>query len=126
MLSRNSTLPSSQAPQDNNLLVKKGYTPAIDSYSAFWDNAECSYTPLFADLLKRGVTEVFICGLAFDYCVAFTADDATDHGFRTFVIEDACKAISSEGAAQTKELFGRKGVSLVHSSSVSTCICKVL
>ena len=74
---------------------------------------------MFAEFLKRGVTEVFICGLAFDYCVAWSAEDAADLGFSTFVIEDASKAISVEGAYRAKEMFKKKGVALMQSSGIS-------
>ena len=71
----------------------KGTDPSIDSYGGFFDNGHRSSTGL-ADYLKgRGVSEVSICGLATDYCVKFTALDAVALGFKTYVIEDACRGV---------------------------------
>ena len=75
-------------------VFQKGTDPGIDSYSGFFDNAHRKSTGL-ADYLKaKGVDEVFICGLATDYCVKFSAHDARELGFRTTVIEDACRGVN--------------------------------
>jgi nicotinamidase/pyrazinamidase len=77
------------------LILRKGMTRSVDSYSAFVE-ADGKTTTGLADLLKaRGVKRVFACGLATDYCVAFSALDARKAGFETFVIEDACRAIDA-------------------------------
>mgnify|MGYP001794906984 FL=1 len=69
--------------------------------------------------MKRGITEIFVVGLALDYCVGYSAEDATELGFKTFVVEDGCRAISDEGAKSTLEMFRKKGITLTSSSSVS-------
>jgi nicotinamidase/pyrazinamidase len=71
----------------------KGTDPDIDSYSGFFDNARHKATGLGDFLIARRVTEVFVCGLATDYCVKATALDAASLGFHTHVIEDACRGI---------------------------------
>ena len=54
---------------ENNVMVRKGVNPDVDSYSAFWDNNKLSQTNLVSELTKRGVTDVYACGLAYDFCV---------------------------------------------------------
>jgi nicotinamidase/pyrazinamidase len=77
------------------LILRKGMHAGIDSYSAFVE-ADGKTTTGLAPLLKaRGTKRVFACGLATDYCVAFSALDARAAGFETFVVEDACRAIDA-------------------------------
>lgn len=72
----------------------KGTDPNIDSYSGFFDNGHRQATGLGEYLRERGVTDVYIVGLATDYCVKFTALDALQLGFRTHLIEDACRGVN--------------------------------
>lgn len=72
----------------------KGTDPAIDSYSAFYDNAHRRATGLGDYLKARGVTDVVIVGLALDYCVKFTAQDALGLGLKTTVVTDATRAVN--------------------------------
>jgi nicotinamidase/pyrazinamidase len=76
------------------LVLRKGMRPDVDSYSAFVE-ADGRTTGLAALLRAREVRRVFCCGLATDYCVAFSALDARQAGFESFVIEDACRAIDA-------------------------------
>jgi len=80
------------------LILRKGYDPKVDSYSAFTEADAKTSTGLAALLRAKGVTRVFACGLATDYCVGFSALDARAAGFETFVIEDACRAIDAKGS----------------------------
>ena len=73
------------------LVLRKGVNANVDSYSAFIEADRETSTGLAALLRARGMSRVFICGLATDYCVAFSALDARAAGFETFVIEDACR-----------------------------------
>ncbi len=82
------------------LVLRKGMHAAVDSYSAFVEADRVTRTGLAALLAARGVTRVFVCGLATDFCVAFTALDARAAGFATFVIEDACRAIDADGSLE--------------------------
>ena len=77
------------------LILRKGMNPGVDSYSAFVEADGRTTTGLAALLGARGVRRVFCCGLATDYCVAFSALEARKAGFETFVIEDACRAIDA-------------------------------
>lgn len=75
-------------------IFDKGIDPAIDSYSGFFDNGHKRATGLGAYLKERGVTEVYVVGLATDYCVKWTALDAKQLGFPTSVILDACRGVN--------------------------------
>jgi len=80
------------------LILRKGMHPNVDSYSAFVE-ADAKTTTGLAGLLKaRSVKRVFVCGLATDYCVAYSALDARAAGFEVFVIEDACRAIDANNS----------------------------
>lgn len=96
----------------------------MDSYSALWDNGDCTQSSLFVDLLKQGVTDVYICGLALDVCVKHTAMDAINQGFRTYVIVDGCRGVSPKGITETKEEFTKNGIILLESNKVGTIIIK--
>ena len=84
-------------------VFRKGTNPEIDSYSGFYDNGYVKSTGLSHYLRGRGVTAVYLAGLAGDYCVYFTAKDALAEGFDTYVMEDATRAISEEGFEQAKK-----------------------
>jgi len=75
------------------LIVRKGFRPAIDSYSAFFENDRTTATGLAGYLKERGFARIFFVGLATDFCVAYSAEDAARLGFEAFVIEDACRGI---------------------------------
>jgi len=76
-----------------NKIFQKGTDPTVDSYSAFFDNNKKNDTGLNQYLKDHNISELFICGLATDYCVKFTALDAVDLGYTTTVILDACKEV---------------------------------
>ncbi len=80
------------------LVVRKGMRPTVDSYSAFFENDRVTTTGLDGWLRARGVSRVVCCGLAFDYCVAYSALDAQRLGFSVAVVEDACAAIDLDGS----------------------------
>jgi nicotinamidase/pyrazinamidase len=75
------------------IIVRKGYHPAIDSYSAFFENDHRTSTGLDGWLRARFVQRLFLAGLATDYCVAWSAEDAVRLGYTVFVVEDACRGI---------------------------------
>jgi nicotinamidase/pyrazinamidase len=80
------------------LLLRKGFNRQIDSYSAFQENDRRTPTGLAGYLRERGFTRVFLAGLAFDFCVRYSAEDAKQQGFEAVVIEDACRAIDVGGS----------------------------
>lgn len=75
-------------------VFQKGTDPKIDSYSGFFDNARRKATGLGDYLKERGVTDVYLCGLATDYCAKFSALDSVWLGFATHLIEDACRGVN--------------------------------
>jgi nicotinamidase/pyrazinamidase len=99
-------------------IFRKGMNPEIDSYSAFFDNGHRKSTGLADYLRGRGVTEVYLAGLAADYCVYFSAKDALAEGFAATIIEDATRAISAEGWEKAKADLAQHGGQLVPSSTV--------
>ena len=80
------------------VILRKGAHPGIDSYSAFVEADGRTTTGLAALLKARGVKRIFLCGLATDFCVAYSALDARREGFEAFVIEDACRAIDANNS----------------------------
>jgi nicotinamidase/pyrazinamidase len=99
-------------------IFRKGTNPEIDSYSGFYDNGHRKSTGLANFLRGRGITSVYVAGLAADYCVYFTAKDAIAEGFRTYVIDDATRAISQEGFEKAKMDIENKGGYIIHSSTI--------
>lgn len=80
------------------LVIRKGFRPEIDSYSAFFENDHATPTGLAGYLKERGIREVILCGLATDFCVGFSALDAVQGGFATSVVMQACRAIDLDGS----------------------------
>ena len=100
-------------------IFRKGTDTEIDSYSGFYDNGHLKSTGL-ADFLKgKNIKEVFVAGLAADYCVYFTALDSTFEGFTTYLIEDATKAIDADGFQKAKQELTAKGARIIDSSYFS-------
>ncbi|MGC3946147.1 MAG: bifunctional nicotinamidase/pyrazinamidase [Chryseolinea sp.] len=91
-------------------IFRKGMDTEIDSYSGFYDNGARKATGLAGYLRERKVKKVFVCGLAGDYCVAFTAKDSIRENFDTFVIADATRPIDPSGFARASdEILGLGG-----------------
>ena len=103
-----------------DLVVDKGLDKDVDSYSAFFDNRRRGETCLRERLRSAGVTDVYVCGLAFDYCVGFTALDAASLGFRTRVVVDATRAVAPESEARMRARLAAAGVALLHVASVES------
>jgi nicotinamidase/pyrazinamidase len=101
-------------------VFRKGTDPAIDSYSGFFDNGHRKSTGLGDFLKSRGVTDLYVCGLATDYCVKFTALDAVRLGFRTWVVEDACRGVNLKPGDAERALaeMKAKGIRLTRSHSI--------
>ena len=97
-------------------IFRKGMNSEIDSYSAFFDNGHRKSTGLADYLRGRGVTNVFVAGLAADYCVYYSALDALAAGFATTVITDATRAISAEGWAAAQADLRQRGAQLLSST----------
>ena len=98
-------------------IFRKGTSAEIDSYSAFFDNGHRKSTGLANYLRGRGVTVVYVAGLAGDYCVYYSALDALAAGFETHVIVDAIRAISADGFRAAQADLQAKGAHLVESQA---------
>ena len=103
-------------------VFRKGTDPAIDSYSGFFDNGHRKATGMGDYLKEEGVTEVYLMGLATDYCVKFTALDAVELGFGTFVIEDGCRGVElSQGDVERAySEMKERGVIVIDSSRIES------
>jgi len=102
------------------LILRKGFRPGIDSYSAFFENDRTTATGLGGYLHERGLTRVFLAGLAYDFCVGYSALDARRLGFEAIVLRDACRAIDLGGSvAAIESEFARTGVKLMESSQIA-------
>jgi nicotinamidase/pyrazinamidase len=98
----------------------KGTDKTVDSYSGFWDNGKRKSTGLADYLRAEGVTEVYVVGVTRPYCASWTALDAAEEGFTTFLIEDACSLLelaAGAGAADLKKL-GEKKVTVIQSADI--------
>jgi nicotinamidase/pyrazinamidase len=97
----------------------KGTDPSIDSYSGLFDNGHRKSTGLGEWLKAQGVTDVFVCGLATDYCVKFTALDAMEAGFKTHLIADACRGVNlrPDDVQRAMEEMKQAGIEVTKSDS---------
>ncbi len=99
-------------------IFRKGMSPEIDSYSAFYDNEHKKSTGLSDYLKGKGVDKVYVCGLAGDFCVAYTALDALKEGFTTFLVEDATRPIDAEGFEKMKNHIRDKGGNVIKAKEI--------
>ena len=105
--------------QQAELILRKGYRPQIDSYSAFFENDRSTPTGLAGYLEERELTRVFLAGLAYDYCVGYSALDARRLGLQAVVIRDACRAVDLDGSvAKVEAEFDQAGVMMIESEAV--------
>jgi nicotinamidase/pyrazinamidase len=108
--------PALHLPQAE-LILRKGFRPHIDSYSAFFENDRVTPTGLSGYLRERNLTRVFLAGLAYDFCVGYSALDARRLGLAVIVIRDACRAIDLNGSvAAIETAFTKTGVMLIEST----------
>ena len=101
------------------MIVRKGFRPEIDSYSAFFENDQKTPTGLGGYLSERGLKRIYMAGLATDFCVGFSALDGARLGFDVTVIEDACRAIDLEGSlAAMRARMKDAGVKFIDSTAL--------
>jgi nicotinamidase/pyrazinamidase len=111
--------PELRLPQAE-LILRKGFRPQIDSYSAFFENDRTTPTGLAGYLRERGMTRVFLAGLAYDFCVGYSALDARRLGFPAVVLRDACRAIDLNGSvAATEAHFAKAGVTVINTAELT-------
>jgi len=101
------------------LILRKGFRREIDSYSAFFENDRTTATGLAGYLRERGLPRVFFAGLAYDYCVGYSALDARRLGFPAFILRDASRAIDlNDSVAKIESEFVRAGVTLIQTAEI--------
>jgi nicotinamidase/pyrazinamidase len=102
------------------LVIRKGFRKNVDSYSAFTEADGKTTTGLAAYLKARNIERLFLAGLATDFCVAWSALDARKAGFETYVIEDACRGIDTQGSlAAAWADMTKAGVKRIQSSDIA-------
>jgi nicotinamidase/pyrazinamidase len=106
--------------QHSELVLRKGFRKEIDSYSSFYENDRTTKTGLCGYLRDRGLKRLFMCGLATDFCVAWSALDGRREGFPVVLLEDACRAIDLNGSlvAARGEMI-RAGITVTDSSHIA-------
>lgn len=118
--SRGAEFHSSLDTQRAELILRKGFRREIDSYSAFQENDRATKTGLDGHLRERGIERVFLAGLAYDFCVRYSAVDARAAGFAAFVVADACRAIDLQGSVEaTRRDFAAAGVEEIAATELS-------
>jgi nicotinamidase/pyrazinamidase len=117
--SRGAEFAAALAVNHAQAVIRKGYHAHTDSYSALLEADRATPTGLAGMLRERGIRRVYCCGLATDFCVAWSALDAQAAGFETFVIEDACRAIDSAGSlAAARRDLAAAGVRMTGSDRI--------
>ena len=101
------------------LLLRKGFRQAIDSYSAFYENDHKTPTGMRGYLRERGLTRVYIAGLALDFCVRYSAEDACREGLQVAILVDACRGIDIDGSViATVRSFSALGISCLEAKTI--------
>ena len=102
------------------LVLRKGFHREIDSYSAFYENDRRTRTGLAGYLQQRGLRRVFLAGLAFDFCVRYSAEDAHREGLDVVVIEDACRGIDVDGSMEaTRQALAALGIHCISRAAIA-------
>lgn len=100
------------------LVLRKGFRPEVDSYSAFYENDQATATGLAGYLRERGFSRLYLCGLAADFCVRWSAVDGRQEGFGVFVIEDAVRGIDQDGSlAEAWQAMNESGAQVISSEA---------
>lgn len=111
--------PGLKAVDRAQLVIRKGFRRGVDSYSGFREADRRTPTGLAGYLHERGLERLFLCGLATDFCVAWTALDARAAGFAAIVVEDACRGIDTNGSlAAAWAAMENVGVSRITSAEI--------
>ena len=122
--SNNADLHPALSRERLEMILRKGTRPSVDSYSAFRENDRKTSTGLAGWLRERGCRRLFLCGLATDFCVGWSAQDAVELGFEAFVVEDACRGIGildADGVSSLEAMrhaLGQCGVGFVRAADL--------
>ena len=109
--------------REMSAIIRKGTDPAVDSYSGFRNNwnkdGERAPTGLGGYLRERGVTDIYVCGLARDFCVKWTAEDGASLGFNTWVIWDLTRSVDPANDGSVREALSASGVRIIDSAALT-------
>lgn len=103
---------------EKSVKIYKGTNSDVDSYSVFWDNRKMSETTLNAQLKAKGVSDIYVCGLAYDVCVGATAIDAISSGYRTVLVDDCCRGVDLKDIEHIKHSVVESSGIVVHTKEV--------
>uniref|UniRef100_A0A0N4Z7C5 nicotinamidase n=1 Tax=Parastrongyloides trichosuri TaxID=131310 RepID=A0A0N4Z7C5_PARTI len=109
----------------DSVVINKGTNTFYDSYSGFFDNLKVHKTELENILKERGIKTVFVCGVAYEYCVACTAKDASDLGFKTFIITDCTKGLDKDDMLEAMEEMKSHGIVEINSKNILVIGCMI-
>ena len=102
------------------MILRKGHRREINSYSAFYENDRQTPTGLKCYAQERGFRGIFLAGLAFDFCVRYSAEDAHSSGFAVNVVEDACRAIDvANSVSEARASMAVRNIKLIQSDALS-------
>lgn len=104
----------------DDIIIQKGMDPTVDYYSAFYDNRDLNPTALPGILAENGVTDVYVVGLALDYCVFHSSQSATELGYKTYVIQDATRGIAEDTMNSAIDSMEAAGVTMIESTDILT------
>lgn len=107
---------------EDGIFIHKGTHPDVESYSAFWDNSKIQQTKLYEFMKEKKITDLYVCGLAYDVCVGATAQHSLEYGFRTVLVEDACRGVSLEGMGSTRQCLTDQHALVVTSAKVQDMV----
>jgi nicotinamidase/pyrazinamidase len=105
----------------NDTVVRKGVHRDVDSYSGFWDNERKHKTELDAFLKSKKVDSIYVCGLATDYCVKFTALDGVEAGYTVYLVQDACRGVNVKpnDVGDALNAMAAKGVRIIKAGEIN-------
>jgi nicotinamidase-related amidase len=107
---------------ENAIKIYKGTNPDVDSYSLFWDNQKLTDTKLNSLLKQKNVTDLYLCGVAYDVCVASTAKDAITSGYRTVLLDDCCRGVDLLDIEKVKTFIRESHGVIVESDQVKDMV----
>ncbi|XP_065223648.1 nicotinamidase [Planococcus citri] len=107
---------------ENSTKIYKGSSPEVDSYSVFWDNMKLLETSLTSQLRDRNVTDIYVCGIAYDVCVGATVTDASNAGYRTILLDDCCRGVDNDDIEKTKANVVKNHGVVINSNQVKAMV----
>eukprot|EP00457_Paulinella_chromatophora_P015946 gb/GEZN01016655.1/.p1 GENE.gb/GEZN01016655.1/~~gb/GEZN01016655.1/.p1 ORF type:complete len:240 (+),score=26.96 gb/GEZN01016655.1/:30-722(+) len=105
-------------------IIRKGTLQHVDSYSGFYDNDHKTRSTMADKLKQQRITDIMMCGVAYDYCVGFSALDAINEGFHVWVVEDAVRGVAPDSTKAMKEKMIKHNVKIIQAKDVCSLVPK--